>query len=153
MWCSKTKNKSECRCGRNILAARWISSNPFWRDPTSSARRDQRSAMSVPGATTRTSWPIGPPRTDPFPKGDLNGYDGSFWPLGTSMRRRQFITLLWLRCGGLAACGARAAGDDAGNRISQPGIARPGGRRFAGLLVGLGETFYHRFAPAADRAA
>jgi hypothetical protein len=30
----------------------------------------------------------------PFQKAGLNGYDGSLWPLGTSMRRRDLITLL-----------------------------------------------------------
>jgi hypothetical protein len=38
--------------------------------------------------------PAGTAIPRPFQKAGLNGYDGSFWPLGTSIRRRQFISLL-----------------------------------------------------------
>ena len=40
------------------------------------------------------------------------------------MKRREFITLTWRRGGSVAARGACAAVDDAGDRVSQQRIAR-----------------------------
>ena len=65
-----------------------------------------------------------------------NGFDAGFSPyqssslsrynapltLGADMRRREFITLLGRRSGCVAARGARAAGGDAHDRVSRPGL-------------------------------
>ena len=48
----------------------------------------QRWAKRTVGGTGGAAVP------DPFQKVALNGYDALFWPLGISIKRRQFITLL-----------------------------------------------------------
>jgi putative ABC transport system substrate-binding protein len=73
----------------------------------------------------------------------LSGYDALFWPLGTSMRRRQFITLL----GGAAVALPLAA------RAQQPDIpvvgylalnsaGTEGSSRVPGFKQGLSQTGY-----------